>query len=85
MSFDVQGILMALTAQADQQPVVAAPGGQGDFRWYVWAAYGAVILLLLLFSLWSTVQLRGAERRLDRIEELLERAKGEKPAVAKQA
>jgi heme exporter protein CcmD len=81
----VLGILITAAAGADQQPAVAPPGDQGDFRWYVWAAYGAVIVLLLLFSLWSVLQLRGAERRLDRIEERLERAKGEKAAAAKQA
>ena len=43
-----------------------------DFRVYIFAAYGAVILLLLLFNLWSAAQVSGAERRLEQVERRLQ-------------
>jgi hypothetical protein len=45
---------------------------QADFRVYVFAAYGAVILLLLLFNLWSAAQVGAAERRLEQVERRLQ-------------
>ncbi len=54
------------------------PAEPTDFRVYVFAAYGAVILLLFLFSLWSVLQVRGAERKLEQVERRLQGA-GEKP------
>ena len=75
MTFDVLEILTAVVAQGDPAGG-PAPGGVRDFRWYVWAAYGSVIVLLFLFSLWSVAQLRGAERKLERLQELLDRSKG---------
>jgi hypothetical protein len=58
----------ALAAQAQQ----AAPdGARPDFRAYVFAAYGTVIVLLLLFSLWSVGQVAAAERKVDRLERRL--------------
>ena len=84
MSIDVLGLVMAAAAQAE--PPAAPPlTGERDFRQYVWAAYGAVILLLVLFTLWSVIQLRAAERRLDRIEDLVQREKGGGPAAAQQS
>jgi len=81
MSFDVLGIVMAAAAQAEPPPAPAL-AGERDFRQYVWAAYGAVIVLLILFTLWSVIQLRAAERRLERIEERLAREKGGKPPMS---
>ena len=77
MSSDVLGILTAVVAQGGPAGG-PADGGVRDFRGYVWAAYGAVIVLLFLFSLWSVAQLRGAERKLERLQESLDRSKGQK-------
>ena len=52
----------------------AAPAGETDFRVYVFAAYGAVLLLLLLFGLWSATQVSRAERKLERLEERVKAA-----------
>jgi len=82
MSVDLLGILAAVVAQGDQAGG-PADGGVRDFRGYVWAAYGSVIVLLFLFSLWSVAQLRGAERKLERLQERLDRSKGEKASAAK--
>ncbi len=54
---------------ADSQPVATQ---ETDFRIYVFVAYGAVILLLLLFSIWSVAQTRAAERKLDQLKERLD-------------
>jgi len=55
-----------LLAQAQTEP---------DFRVYVWWAYGAVLVLLFLFSFWSVKQLQAAERKLDDLRERAERKK----------
>ncbi len=50
------------------------PGPPADFRVYVFASYGAVLLLILLFAVWSVLQTRKAEVKLDRLKERLEHA-----------
>ncbi len=42
-----------------------------DFRVYVFAAYGAVLVLLFLFTLWSVRQVRATGRKLERLEKRL--------------
>lgn len=54
-------------------PLLAQAGGT-DFRVYVFAAYGAVLLLLLLFTLWSVLQVKGAERKLEQLKKRFEAA-----------
>jgi hypothetical protein len=65
-------IAAALAAQVAPQAQAPVPeGAPPDFRAYVFAAYGAVLVLLLLFSLWSVAQVRAAERKADRLERRL--------------
>ena len=66
--------LLAAQLPPDGAPVVK-PAPASDFREYVFAAYGAVLLLLFLFTLWSNLELRSVERKLGR---LLEREGGER-------
>jgi hypothetical protein len=67
-----------LTAQTPQEASpVLTPAPPPDFRPHVFTAYGAVLLLLFLFTLWSNLELRSVERKLSR---LLEREGGDRPA-----
>ena len=56
----------------------SAPAGQGDFRVHVFIAYGVVLALLFLFSLWTAAQARAASRKLDHLLERLERSEAKK-------
>ena len=47
----------------------AATNTTPDFQRYVFVAYGAVCLLLFLFSLWAINQSRRLEERVDHLEE----------------
>lgn len=72
------GFSYVLLGQAEgqfQAAAVAAPGG--DFRPYVFAAYGAAILLLFLFSIYTVSQLWATERKVRELGERIERAPGE--------
>jgi hypothetical protein len=68
--------LLAAQPPPDATPAVVAQP-PADFRPHVFAAYGAVLLLLFLFTLWSNLELRSVERKLGR---LLEREGGERRA-----
>ena len=68
--------LLAAQNQPGAMPVVT-PAPPADFRPHVFTAYGAVLLLLFLFTLWSNLELRSVERKLGR---LLEREGGDRPA-----
>ena len=69
--------MLAVALAGQGPPGGAAPAGdEPDFRRYIFMAYGAVLLLLLLFCLWSVVQVSGAERKLDHLRERLEEAPG---------
>jgi hypothetical protein len=63
-------ISIGLAARAIAQGYRAAEGS-GDFRGYVFAAYGAVLLLLFLFSAWTAVQTASAARKLAALERRL--------------
>jgi hypothetical protein len=71
----LEAMVFRLSALALGQGFQAAPplkGVESDFRPYVFGAYGAVVVLLFLFSFWSSGQLQRVERKLDR---LLERSR----------
>ena len=52
-------------------PWCLAAEGPGDFRGYVFAAYGAVLLLLFLFTVWTAVQTASAALKLAALERRL--------------
>jgi len=66
-------IWKSLSGALLQETLPGEPPLAPDFRWQVFAAYGAAILLLFLFSLWSAAQVRAAERKLDRLLERIDR------------
>ena len=72
MRFELAERLLAALAAQGTEPAEAGAPAEPDFRVYIWMAYGSVIFLLLLFSLWSVSQLKGAERKLYRLQERLE-------------
>jgi heme exporter protein D len=45
---------------------------EGDFRAWVWMAYGLVLLLLTGFSLFLVMQTRNTQRKLDHLKERFE-------------
>ena len=58
-------------AAAAQGPAV--PGeGAADFRGYLFAAYGAVLVLLFLFTAWTAHQVAAARRKVEGLERRLE-------------
>lgn len=59
-------------AFAGQQPI------EGDFRQSVWIAYGLVLLMLALFSIFLVFHNRSVERRLAHLQERLEHAQSGK-------
>ena len=44
-----------------------------DFRYHVWLAYALVLVLLAGFTMWTVVQVRGAQKRMEHLEERLNR------------
>jgi hypothetical protein len=66
-------IALHLAAAIAAQGVgAAAPAAPTDFRTYVFGAYGAVLGLLLLFTLWSVRQVAAAGRKVERLERRLD-------------
>jgi len=84
MQFDLilRQLTGALTGAYEATEAQPAASGEPDFRVYIFAAYGAVLLLLLLFSLWSVVQTRAAERKLGQLVERLDHVEGQGKSAA---
>ncbi len=65
-------IPLALAALLGQTPAPAPDAAPADFRVYVFAAYGAVLAVLFLFTAWTAIQTASAARRLEGLERRLE-------------
>ena len=78
MHIEPMNFLAALLAQAPSSgaapasPLAVPP--EQDYRSYVFAAYGSVVLLLLIYTLWLTAQSKSAEKKLDHLQERLDQA-----------
>jgi hypothetical protein len=62
--------LHALLAQAAEIEA-EAPSEIPDFRNWVWIAYAAVLFFLTIFTLYTLIQVKGAQRRMEHLEERL--------------
>jgi len=60
-------------------PANAAGAPSGDFQPYIFWAYGLVCLLLFLFTLWTTVEVRKLAQRLEYLKRRLERVERPSP------
>ncbi len=67
-------MLISILQAAPGAYVSAAGEPENDFRVYVFAAYGAAVVLLFLFTLLSVCQTKRAEARLKHLQERLDRA-----------
>jgi hypothetical protein len=74
-------LLTLASAQADGEtaPASGAARGVEDFRFWVWAAYGAALFLLAAYSVFVLFQVRNAERRLEHLSERFESRGGGAP------
>ncbi len=65
------GFLSQYTAV--QPGAAPPPSAAPDFRFHVWLAYGLVLVLLALFTLWTVAQIRGVARKLDHLKDVVEK------------
>ena len=64
-------LFAVLAEQGD--PVAGDATEVPDFRNWVWIAYASVIVLMTIFTLYTVVQVKGAQRRMAHLEERLEK------------
>ncbi|MBI4587180.1 MAG: heme exporter protein CcmD [Planctomycetes bacterium] len=72
-SYLLATIAVSLIGQAADQAAAPPPSAAPDFRFHVWLAYGLVLVLLALFTLWTVAQIRGATRKLDHLKDVVEK------------
>lgn len=75
--FDVQALTMVLTlalaeGEAEGPMKMVSEGQQTDFQPFIFWAYGLACLLLLLFTAWTVVQLRGLDQRVHHLRSRFE-------------
>ena len=72
----MHGTALNIAAAMAAQGYGSAPAdGSTDFRVYVFAAYGTVLLLLFLFTAWSVGQVAAARRKVEQLERRLDIAR----------
>ena len=77
--FSWSTLVFAQAAKTPENFQGAAANNTPDFRVYVFFAYGAVCLLLFLFSLRTLVQSKRLEERVDDLEERFAASAAESP------
>ena len=79
LAFSWSSRVFAQAAKTPEDFQGAAANNAPDFRVYVFAAYGAVCLLLFLFSLRTISQSKRLEERVDHLEERFAASAAESP------